>query len=54
MNQGGFRQFLRNLFCRVWILLIFVGEAAAGQAYFKSGLNIEVYRNSDDLICSAD
>jgi len=31
-----------------------VGEAAAqtGQAYVNSGLIIEIYRRSDDLICS--
>jgi len=56
MNQGAFRQILRNFFCRVWILLILVGEAGAqtGQAYVKSGLIIEVYRSIGDLICSVD
>jgi hypothetical protein len=56
INQGAFRQILRNMFWRVCIFLILVDEAATqmGKAYVKSGLIIEVYRRSDDLICSVD
>lgn len=50
MNNGALIHILKNLFWRIWILLIFVEEADTqiGQAYVISGQIIEVYSKMDD------
>jgi len=53
MNHGALRPILRNLFCIVCNLLIFVWDAAAahiGHAYVINGIFIDVYIRSEHLI----